>query len=89
MEHVSNPDMTKVIVVMDHCAKDSSPRILKKCSLPLRGAKIVSQIVTELAMFDVDRKAGELKLVELAEGVTLEGVRAKTMCESRVNENLW
>lgn len=88
MDLVSNPDKTKVIAVMDHCAKDGSPKILKKCSLPLTGANTVSQIITELAVFNVDRKAGELKLVELAEGVSLEEVKAKTGCEFRVNEDL-
>ena len=85
---VSNPDKTKVIAVMDHCAKDGSPKILRKCSLPLTGANTVSQIVTELAVFNVDRKAGELELIELAEGVTLEQVRARTGCEFKVRENL-
>lgn len=88
MDLVSNPDKTRVIAVMDHCAKDGSPKILEKCSLPLTGANTVSQIITELAVFDVDRKAGELELIELAEGVTLEQVRAKTGCEFRISENL-
>lgn len=88
MDLVSNPDKTKVIAVMDHCAKDGSPKILKKCSLPLTGANTVSQIITELAVFNVDRKAGELELIELAEGVTLEQVRARTGCEFKVRENL-
>lgn len=88
MDLVSNPEKTKVIAVMDHCAKDGSPKILKKCSLPLTGANTVSQIITELAVFDVDRRAGELELSELAEGVTLEEVRAKTDCEFKVSENL-
>lgn len=88
MDLVSNPDQTKVIAVMDHCAKDGSPKILKKCSLPLTGANTVSQIVTELAVFNVDRKAGELELIELAEGVTLEDVKAKTGCEFRVSGSL-
>ena len=88
MDLVSNPDKTKVIVVMDHCAKDGSPKILKKCSLPLTGAKTVSQIITELAVFDVDRNAGGLELIELAEGVTLEDVKAKTGCEFKVSESL-
>ena len=88
MDLVSNPDKTKVVVVMDHCAKDGSPKILKKCSLPLTGANTVSQIITELAVFDVNRKLGELELIELAEGVTLEEVKAKTGCEFRVSENL-
>ncbi|KAF9791188.1 3-oxoacid CoA-transferase [Thelephora terrestris] len=88
MDLVSNPDKTRVIAVMDHCAKDGSPKILKKCSLPLTGANTVSQIITELAVFNVDRKAGELELMELAEGVTLEQVKAKTGCGFRVSGNL-
>ncbi|KAJ8468718.1 hypothetical protein ONZ51_g9459 [Trametes cubensis] len=88
MDLVSNPDKTKVIVVMEHCAKDGSPKILKQCELPLTGARTVSQIITELAVFDVDRHAGELTLTELAEGVTLEEVKAKTGCEFKVASQL-
>ncbi|KAJ7184293.1 3-oxoacid CoA-transferase [Mycena filopes] len=76
MDLVSNPDKTKVIVTMEHCAKDGSPKILKECTLPLTGARTVSQIITELAAFDVDR------------GVELEEVRAKTGCEFKVRDNL-
>ncbi|KAG1764211.1 3-oxoacid CoA-transferase [Suillus occidentalis] len=88
MDLVSNPDKTKVIVVMEHCAKDGTPKILKKCSLPLTGARTVSQIITELAVFDVDRKNGYLELVELQEGVTLEEVKAKTGCDFKVRRDL-
>jgi 3-oxoacid CoA-transferase len=88
MDLVSNPDKTKVLVVMDHTAKDGSPKILKKCSLPLTGARTVSQIITELAVFNVDRQAGDLELVELAEGVTLDEVKAKTGCEFRISSNV-
>jgi len=85
---VSNPDKTKVVGVMDRRAKDGSPKILKERSLPLTGANAVSQIITELAVFNVDRKAGELELIGLAEGVALERVRARTGCEFKVGENL-
>ncbi|PCH38157.1 3-oxoacid CoA-transferase [Wolfiporia cocos MD-104 SS10] len=88
MDLVSNPDKTKVIAVMEHCAKDGSPKILKQCALPLTGARAVSQIITELAVFDVDRAAGELVLTELAEGVTLEEVKAKTGCDFKVSTAL-
>ncbi len=88
MDLVSNPDKTKVIVVMEHCAKDGSSKILKQCELPLTGARTVSQIITELAVFDVDRVAGELTLTELAEGVTLEEVKAKTGADFKVSSHL-
>ncbi|ORY63810.1 hypothetical protein BCR35DRAFT_308776 [Leucosporidium creatinivorum] len=78
MDLVSNPDATKVIVVMDHTAKGDKHKILDTCDLPLTGVACVSQIITELCVFDVDRKAGKMTLVELAPGVTLEEVRAKT-----------
>ncbi|KAJ7273153.1 hypothetical protein C8J57DRAFT_1316931 [Mycena rebaudengoi] len=88
MDLVSNPDKTKVMVVMEHCTKDGSPKILKECSLPLTGARTVSQIITELAAFDVDRVNGQLELIDMAEGVTLEELKAKTGCDFKVREHL-
>jgi 3-oxoacid CoA-transferase len=88
MDLVSNPDKTRVIVVMDHTAKDGSHKILKQCSLPLTGARTVSQIITELAVFNVDRKNGELELIELGEGITLDEVKVKTGCDFKVSSNL-
>lgn len=88
MDLVSNPDNTKVIVVMEHCAKDGSPKILKQCTLPLTGARAVSQIITELGAFDVNRQRGELILIDLADGVTVDEVRAKTGCEFHVRSHL-
>ncbi|KAI0065420.1 3-oxoacid CoA-transferase [Artomyces pyxidatus] len=88
MDLVSNPEKTKIIVVMQHCAKDGSPKIMKQCALPLTGARAVSTIITELAVFNVDRVAGELELVELAEGVTLEHLRARTDADFRVPDSL-
>jgi 3-oxoacid CoA-transferase len=88
MDLVSNPDKTKVIVVMEHNAKDGSPKILAECSLPLTGARAVSQIITELAVFDVDRSMGKMRLSEVAEGVTLEEVKAKTGADFEVGSNV-
>lgn len=88
MDLVSNPDKTKVIAVMEHTAKGGKPKILKQCALPLTGARAVSTIITELAVFNVDRVAGELELIDLAKGVTVDEVRAKTACDFKVRSNL-
>ncbi|KAF9448904.1 3-oxoacid CoA-transferase [Macrolepiota fuliginosa MF-IS2] len=88
MDLVSNPDKTKVIAVMEHCSKNGAPKILKECALPLTGARTVSTIITELAAFEVDRVGGELELTDVADGVTVEEVRAKTGCDFRVRSPL-
>ncbi|KAG1819649.1 uncharacterized protein BJ212DRAFT_1478886 [Suillus subaureus] len=88
MDLVSNPEKTKVIVAMEHCAKDGGPKIMQECSLPLTGARAVSQIITELAVFNVDRSGGFLTLMEVAKGVTVEEVQAKTACDFKVSDNL-
>ncbi|KAI6164220.1 hypothetical protein EDD17DRAFT_381258 [Pisolithus thermaeus] len=72
--------LVRVIAIMEHCAKDGSPKILKQCSLPLAGARAVGRIITELVVFNVNRENGELELTELPEGATLEEVKAKTGC---------
>lgn len=88
MDLVSNPDKTKIIVVMEHCAKDGSPKLLDECTLPLTGARCVSMIVTDLAVFTIDRKAGKMTLIELAPGVTLEEIKAKTAATFTVSPEL-
>ena len=88
MDLVSNPDKTKVIVVMEHCSKNGKSKILNKCSLPLTGARAVGTIITELAVFEVDRAAGEMTLTDLAEGVSLEEVKAKTEADFMVASQL-
>ncbi|KAH8834005.1 succinyl-CoA:3-ketoacid-coenzyme A transferase [Flagelloscypha sp. PMI_526] len=88
MDLVSNPDKTKVIATLEHCAKDGSPKILESCTLPLTGAKTVSTIVTELAVFVVDRANGGLTLTDVAEGVTVEEVKSKTGAPFKVADNL-
>lgn len=78
MDLVSNPDGTKVIVLMDHVAKGGKHKIMKECALPLTGTRCVSQIITDLCVFDIDRKNGKMTLSELQPGATLAEVREKT-----------
>jgi 3-oxoacid CoA-transferase B subunit len=69
----------RVIVVMEHTAKDGEKKLLQRCTLPLTGAGVVDIVITELGVFRLQRKwGGAFSVVELAPGVTLEEVQAKT-----------
>src|SRR3989338_3134809 len=67
----------RVIVVMDHANKAGQSKVLKRCALPLTGAACVDMVITDLCVFDLDRKGGGLTLIELAPGVTLDEIKAK------------
>ena len=66
----------RVVVIMDHAAKNGAPKILKQCGLPLTGRGVVHRIITDLAVLDV-RPEG-LVLLEVAAGVSARDVQAKT-----------
>ena len=68
----------RVVVVMDHCEKTGAPKLLKRCNLPLTGAGVVDLLITDLGVFDIDRRGGGVKLIQLADGVSVDEVRAKT-----------
>jgi 3-oxoacid CoA-transferase B subunit len=68
----------KIIVVMEHCAKDGSPKFIPACTLPLTGRNVVDIIITDLAVFQRPDHASPFKLIELAPGVTAEEVAEKT-----------
>ena len=68
----------RVIVVMEHANKAGQSKILKACTLPLTGSAGIDMVITDLAVFEVDRKKGGLTLIELAPGVSAEDVKAKT-----------
>jgi len=76
----------RVVVIMDHAAKDGTPKIRKSCKLPLTGKRVVHRIITDLCVLDVT--ADGLVLRELAPGVTLEEVQAKTEPTIQVPEGV-
>lgn len=68
----------KIIVVMEHTAKDGSPKFIPACTLPLTGKNVVDMIVTDLAVFQRAEHQSPFKLIETAPGITTDEVRAKT-----------
>ena len=68
----------RVVIVMEHSEKSGAPKLVKACNLPLTGQGVVDLVITDLGVFEVNRGRSPLRLVELAEGVTLDEVRAKT-----------
>ncbi|MEU0133969.1 CoA transferase subunit B [Streptomyces sp. NPDC006296] len=69
----------RVVVLMEHVARDGSFKIVEECSLPLTGKRVVQRIITDLCVLDVT--AGGLRLVELAPDVSVEDVRSRTQPE--------
>ncbi|MFD4493004.1 3-oxoacid CoA-transferase subunit B [Lysinibacillus fusiformis] len=72
----------RVIVVMEHVNKNGESKIKKQCELPLTGKGVVHRLITDLAVFDFTKDG--MQLIELAEGVTLEEVKAKTAASFHV-----
>jgi 3-oxoacid CoA-transferase subunit B len=74
MDLVAN--VKRIVIMMEHVAKDGSPKLVDKCTLPLTGTRVVDRIVTDLGIFDIDHQ--KMRLVEIAPGVTLEEIKSKT-----------
>ena len=69
----------RVIIAMEHAAKDGAPKIMKKCTLPLTGVGVIDMVITDLGVFTIDKKGkGGMTLIELADGVTLDEIKGKT-----------
>ena len=68
----------RIIVVMDHNAKDGSPKFIPECTLPLTGVGVVDMIITDLGVFQRPDHDSAFKLIEIAPGVTAEQVRERT-----------
>ena len=74
----------KVVVLMEHCAKDGTPKIVPQCTLPLTGKAVVSRIITDLGVMDITAEG--IKLVELARDVNLEQIQKMTGLEVIIND---
>jgi 3-oxoacid CoA-transferase subunit B/3-oxoadipate CoA-transferase beta subunit len=68
----------RVVVVMEHNEKSGAPKLVNACTLPLTGQGVVDLVITELGVFDTARGQRPLKLLELAPGVTVDEVKART-----------
>ena len=68
----------RVIVAMEHCSRDGSPKFVDRCTLPLTGPAVVDMLVTDLAIFRRDDRQSPFRLIELAPGVSKEEIAAKT-----------
>jgi 3-oxoacid CoA-transferase subunit B len=77
----------RVVVLMEHTAR-GKPKLLKRCTLPLTGAGVVDMVITDLAVFSIDRTGGGMVLLELAPGVTEADVRAATEAAYTVSPDL-
>ena len=74
----------KIIVVMEHTAKDGSPKFIPECTLPLTGRNVVDMIITDLAVFQRPDHDSPFRLIELAPGVSEEDIAAKTTAHYEV-----
>ncbi|WP_159013854.1 3-oxoacid CoA-transferase subunit B [Acidisoma sp. S159] len=68
----------RVTILMDHVEKSGAPKLVKRCTLPLTGTHVVDLVITDLAVFRFRKRGGALDLIELAPGVGLDEVQAKT-----------
>jgi 3-oxoacid CoA-transferase subunit B len=82
----------KVVVIMEHSAKSKDGKIeaklLNTCTLPLTGAGVIDMVITDLAVFTIDKVKGGMTLIELAPGVTVDEVKEKTEADFAIDPKL-
>src|SRR5580693_8502672 len=79
----------RVIVTMEHVSKDGASKLLKECTLPLTGRRVVDMVISELGVFTIDKHGpGGVTLLELADGVSVDEVKAKTKAKLTVGTGL-
>jgi 3-oxoacid CoA-transferase subunit B len=82
----------KVVVIMEHSAKSKDGKVeaklLNKCTLPLTGAGVIDMVITDLAVFTIDKVKGGMTLIELAPGVTIDEVKEKTEADFAIDPKL-
>ncbi len=92
MDLVSAPG-SRVVVLMDHVAKDGTPKIMEHCTLPLTGKGVVDRIITDLCVFDCNKDnstetAPKLTLVEIAPGLSVDDIKQCTACHFDISDPL-
>jgi hypothetical protein len=78
----------RIVVATTHVSKDGKPKIVKQCTLPLTGARVVDTIITDLAVFQVKKDGSGLLLMEYAPHTNVEEIRAKTEADFEVSPDL-
>jgi 3-oxoacid CoA-transferase subunit B len=78
----------RVVVVMDHNSKDGGAKFLRQCTLPLTGTGVVDLLITDLGVFEIDRRAGISRLVDCADGVTVDEIRQRSEADFAVDPAL-
>ena len=76
----------RVVVLMEHTAKDGEKKLLHRCNLPLTGASVVDMVITEYAVFTIDKQG--MELIELAPGVSLDNIAQRTEAAYQVSPKL-
>ncbi len=76
------------VIVMEHCNKKGESKVLPKCTLPLTGLGCVDMLITDLCVMEFDRAKSRFRLIEVATGVTVDEVKAKTPAEILVDRDV-